>query len=122
LKLDLVDTTIQTFFVEDDAKKTSSLDEKTQTYFFVVYGFRKSKDKLQNGEYGQGNLCLYIFEVDRKTKKPDFENPVFKDDEINNEPYDHCLYKNYQPILKFKNAIYYMKVVNIFSDGHNVGE
>jgi hypothetical protein len=31
--LDLVDTTIQTFFVND-------------TYFFVIYGFKKSKEKL----------------------------------------------------------------------------
>ena len=31
---------------------------------------------------------------------------------MNNIKYDYCLYKNFQPILKFNNAIYYMKVFN----------
>ena len=36
---ELVDTTIQTFIINEE-------------YFFVIYGFKKSHKKLDNGQWG----------------------------------------------------------------------
>ena len=99
--LDLIDTTIQTFLIKNQ-------------YFFVIYGFKNNKKKLQNGQFGQSNLCLYIYKVDKELNKPDFDKPVFQKEDFNNITYDYCLYKNYQPIIKFNNSIYYMQVTNEF--------
>jgi len=73
--------------------------------------------------WGQGNLCIYVFNIDPKSEthpyQPDFSKPLFKEEHTNNVEYDYCLYKNFCPIIKFGDSIFYMKVINEYANPGN---